>query len=372
MTASSNRKPGQKRFKRKLTPFLCQEMLYDFAIDQLDSERKQAIEEFLEKDRECQDLLEAIRRGLQYSDQLSATSIKPEILAQLRESENAISLGRRYSKWASWPETIRWSVTALSVSAVVAAIVALVPWQRMAFQRGKPSDTIEIAKIPNDAVDRLKDLQESNEPPVPNESDEGSGDEGFPIAAQPPGDGTQDHSGDHEDAPPTKPKQNVVSAPTPLVKAEAAKPTIIMAPAPSVVAAPGAKATPIVIMATNEGTQSVGASQDGTSEHASEKKDAKAKGFVYRAFMTLNNLEVIGPKITELIREGGGEKAGEVELGWKRGAGRYYHFSLPQDNEERLLEQLRAYGPVRLSKDPHPRIMPQGQVRFILWIESAD
>jgi hypothetical protein len=103
-----------------------------------------------------------------------------------------------------------------------------------------------------------------------------------------------------------------------------------------------------------------------------EKKDAKAKGFVYRAFMTLNDLPTLAPKITEEIRSLGGEKAGEVELGWKRGTGHYYHFALPQSNEERLLEKLRAYGPVRISKDPHPRVMPEGQVRFILWIESAE
>jgi hypothetical protein len=88
--------------------------------------------------------------------------------------------------------------------------------------------------------------------------------------------------------------------------------------------------------------------------------------------MTLGDLENIGPKIAEQIRELGGEKAGEVELGWKRGTGRYYHFAMPETNEKQLLEKLQAYGPVRISKDPHPRVMPEGQVRFILWIESAN
>jgi hypothetical protein len=99
---------------------------------------------------------------------------------------------------------------------------------------------------------------------------------------------------------------------------------------------------------------------------------AKAsRGYVYRAFMTLADLENVAPKITQQIKELGAEKAGEVELGWRRGSGRYYHFSMPESNEQRLLETLRGYGPVRISKDPHPRVMPEGQVRFILWVESG-
>ena len=101
-----------------------------------------------------------------------------------------------------------------------------------------------------------------------------------------------------------------------------------------------------------------------------EKKDAKAKGFVYRAFMSITNVDEASEQIVQQIKELGGVKAGEVELGWKRGSLRYFHFTMPQANEELLLEQLRAYGPVRISKDPHPRVMPEGQVRFILSIDA--
>lgn len=88
--------------------------------------------------------------------------------------------------------------------------------------------------------------------------------------------------------------------------------------------------------------------------------------------MTLDNLEEIGPKMRDDIVALGGEKAGEVELGWKRGSGRYYHFALPEENEKKLLERLQVYGPVRISKDPHPRVMPPGKVRFILWVDVPD
>jgi hypothetical protein len=87
--------------------------------------------------------------------------------------------------------------------------------------------------------------------------------------------------------------------------------------------------------------------------------------------MSIGRLDELSPKIVVQIKELGAEKAGEVELGWKRGTGRYFHFAIPEANEARLLEVLRAYGPVRISKDVHPRVMPAGQLRFILWIESS-
>jgi hypothetical protein len=138
----------------------------------------------------------------------------------------------------------------------------------------------------------------------------------------------------------------IAKLPTPLPKLPAAPPT-------PPVAAPIAAPVPV---ATNV-SAGVGAKS--------------SRGFVYRAFMTLADIENVAPKITQQLKELGAEKAGEVELGWRRGSGRYYHFSMPESNEQRLLENLRGYGPVRISKDPHPRVMPDGQVRFILWVESG-
>jgi hypothetical protein len=101
-----------------------------------------------------------------------------------------------------------------------------------------------------------------------------------------------------------------------------------------------------------------------------QKPDPKAKGFVYRAWLNVADVDGLTPKVTDTIRELGGEKAGEVELGWRKGSGSYYHFSLPEKNEQEVMDRLRAFGRVRFSKDPHPRVMPAGQIRFILWVEA--
>lgn len=87
--------------------------------------------------------------------------------------------------------------------------------------------------------------------------------------------------------------------------------------------------------------------------------------------MKLDNLDETVPNIVQTIKELGGIKAGQVELGWRKPKGSYFHFSLPESNYERLMKILRNFGPVQIYKDPHSRLMPKGKVRFILWIEDA-
>lgn len=359
MSKGEQKPPGEspRRFKRKLTPFLCHEMLYDFATDQLDGERREAVEEFIKTDNESQSILESIRNGLAYAEQVSQAKLKPELLDHLKESENVISLGKRYSSWKEWPETLRWSLTAIFISVSIAGVVAIVPWSRLPqFKKERPSDMIEVAQIPKPSDEQAAQVAEESE------VDQGSGDEVVfegeetelpakptQVAQNKKGPPTEhsgdehlhEYAGDSDYAPPSSGSSSKQVAPT------------MPPPQPA--------------------QQNAGAARSAMPEDEDTgTKEAKPKGFVYRAFMTLNDLEVIGPKIAENVRELGGEKAGEVELGWRRGTGRYYHFSLPEVNEEKILDRLRVYGPVRISKDPHPRVMPKGQVRFILWVESAN
>ncbi len=331
--------------KRKLTPFLAHEMLFDYATDHLDPGRKQAIEAFIKDDRESQNLLEAIRRGISYADSLKRIEVSVESFEQLDQSESLISLSRRLARWSQWPDSLRWSLIALMISICTAGIVVLIPWQSIPILKSGPSfdsGTVEIArvdgrKLPDGAIavaTNENDSEDQQTGPL-----EGSGDEEF----------AEESSG----AIPPKPIAPIV----------AAQPKSVVAPIPVQTTAAVSRpvsppaATPTVIASTDVSASTAGAKS--------------SRGFVYRAFMTLADLENVAPKITQQMKELGAEKAGEVELGWRRGSGRYYHFSVPENNEQRLLETLRGYGPVRISKDPHPRVMPPGQVRFILWVESG-
>ena len=478
--------PAPRKFKRKLTTFLAQEMLYEFAVQKLDSERSAAVEDFVAGDRECQAILESIHGSLGFAEKLAQTELKSDVIAHLRESENVISLGRRYSHWHTWPDSMRWSIVALSVSVIVASAVAMVPWQKISrTAQSKGPESVEVAKIPTESTDQLKALQDSSEvdSTVAESANEGSGDDSD-VAEAGSGDTDEAGSGDvaetsHEPkltaaqlakqaqveaaasratkkiqtttavaetgltADPTNQSHPHASTEAPLLLSRRQMPlissllnqlfvtplgvipvengarTVVQQAAgePSNVAdassdqveveATKKSVTAVKIAAANDqkddsadvpshqsardtetdssGDAAAPAHTFGDTEVAgatgltasqipetNAKNGIKPKGFVYRAFMNLDELDTLGPKITQLIQELGGVKAGEVELGWKKGNSvRYYHFSMPEDSQEKLLEQLQTYGPVRISKDPHPRIMPKGQVRFILWVESS-
>lgn len=329
--------------KRKLTPFLAHEMLFDYVTDHLDSGRRQAIEEFVKDDRESQNLLEAIRRGISFSESLKRIDLSNESYEELEQAESFVTLSRRLAKWSQWPDSLRWSLIALMISVCTAGVVVLIPWSSIPLLQSGPkfdSGTVEIARVdgrnlPDGTVAIAANDEESDDQQTGPM--EGSGDEEF----------AEESSGAVSSVP--IPPQTVAAvAPTPIAKPPQPTPVTMAArptPLPSVAPAPSATAA-------------------STAAKSS-------RGFVYRAFMTLADLENAAPKITQQLKELGAEKAGEVELGWRRGSGRYYHFSMPESNEQRLLETLRGYGPVRISKDPHPRVMPEGQVRFILWVESG-
>lgn len=322
---------------RRLTPFIANEMLFDFATDQLDPQRKAALEAFLKDDIESQNLLESIRRGIAYAESLKSLELTDAVMVELEQAENIVSLSKRLARWSEWPDSLRWSIIALFVSVCTSAVVVLIPWKSIPLFRSGPtfdSGTIEIARI------ETRPNKGDSDGLVANVDNEAKDDESGPLEGSGDEEFSAEASGAVPPAPPVLPPPTIVAVAPPAPKTVAQTPAHVAGPA------------------TTTGATTINATKSSRS-------------FVYRAFMTLSDLEDIAPKITQQMKELGAEKAGEVELGWRRGSGRYYHFTIPELSEQKLLESLRVYGPVRISKDPHPRVMPEGQVRFILWIESG-
>jgi anti-sigma factor RsiW len=348
-------------FRRKLTPFLCQERLYEYATGTLNPQRRADMDEFLATDKTSQEALQAMRRGLDYADKLSSARLSPELVEKLGDSENIRSLIRRYMDWDEWPETFRWSITALTISVMVAGMVTIVPWKKLPSFSKKPharTNTVILADIPGTVGDAGAEGPDSEADVSQFANDtETSGDEHMA-----PG----EHEHEYEAAV-------VAAMPRPAVQ-----PTATPKPTPKlVVATPPTPSAPIIATPAASGASSVLSSDPSSdvnveiSNASSASREAKPKGFVFRAFMNLSNVEEVTLDVVAQLESFGAEKAGDVALGWRRGTGSYFHFTLPDSNEDQVLEILRGYGPVRISKDPHPRVMPSGQIRFILWIEPA-
>lgn len=96
------------------------------------------------------------------------------------------------------------------------------------------------------------------------------------------------------------------------------------------------------------------------------------RGFLYRAEINVNDFMNSWPSIRDKIVALGGKVAGNVELGWLRRPNEaYFHFSLPESNLNELEIFLGTFSPVRFSKERHPRVMPEGQIRIIMTVKDG-
>lgn len=90
------------------------------------------------------------------------------------------------------------------------------------------------------------------------------------------------------------------------------------------------------------------------------------QGFVYRGVLKAANVRAITSKIVTSIDGMGARKAGEVRLGWPKGSGSYFHFTIPDQQLENAKKTFESYGSLQISKEKHDRVMPIGISRVII------
>lgn len=343
MTTEDNSSSG-KGPKRKLSRFLCREMLYDYVSSVLDSSRKEAVDEFLKQDPETQRDLANIEEGLSYCTQLGETRISVPLMQEIRDHKGFWGSLREGRLWSAWPDSLKWGIEAVAISAIAAIVAMVIPWKKVSeFLPTGNNDVVLVEVQKDDKLKRQKAAGLVNQgegrvsPSVPPEVPKDS------VAVTPPktaGAKTTSQPKDSKAEPPLTPPPGVESSDKDK-KAEADKKT-----------------------------DTVEVAKDNKGETSSPERKP-LKGFVYRAFMNLEGLDQKTPEIVQGVKGLGGTKAGQVELGWRKPKGSYFHFSLPESNYEELVKILRNFGPVRIYKDPHWRVMPEGKIRFILWVEDS-
>lgn len=108
------------------------------------------------------------------------------------------------------------------------------------------------------------------------------------------------------------------------------------------------------------------------SKDTKPAKPVKPTG-VYRGTITVTDFEQVISIVRERIISIGGKKAGEVELGWikNRNTG-YFHFMFPAEQREDLISFIQQYGTLKYKFEPHPRVLPMGQSRFIIEVYKGE
>jgi hypothetical protein len=309
-----------RRKPRKLTKFLCQELLYDYMTGHLDADRKKAVEEYLSEHPEMRVELKEMAEAVSYCDKLSQTKLSDELTESLAQVRLASEVVAEKVAYRNWPDLLKWSTEATIISVCVAGIAMVVPWNSIRTVFERPSSEHVILADVEKKIDE-KDVD------VPSAA---------PIFIGPP-------------KPPGGEAPAATAAP------------VAVAPKATPIPAPTATPTPVL---------KVIAKTDEVKPNPNDKR-GQPKGLLYRIMMNHANIRTLAPTISDRIRELGGKKAGQVEIGWRKSNGNYFHFAMPEKEYQKLISTLGGYGPVRIYKSPHERVMPAGSIRIILWVEDA-
>jgi acetylornithine/succinyldiaminopimelate/putrescine aminotransferase len=110
----------------------------------------------------------------------------------------------------------------------------------------------------------------------------------------------------------------------------------------------------------------------GTDAEEITEEVVQRQGYVWRGVIKVEELnDEVSQKVVAIIQKLGGKKAGQVELGWKKGDSRYFHFTIPESHYTEFNQSLQDIGQIQLKKEKHPRVMPQGSMRIIMSLESG-
>ncbi len=313
--------------KRTLSEFMCIEMLYDYKSGKLDPLRHQAVEDVLQSSPRVREELKKLSIGISYCDKLKNISVSEPlvdmILNQPKSAERVLSKFR----WGNFPQPVRWAFEAVVVAVAIALFVTQVP--NLFKAEKNPAESMVVKKF---------DIK----PPGPEVVEESE-----------------------VEANPTVAKQS-----TEVVTEQAPKPT---APIIASKEIPLLLRPPEAPVAEADGQAPAATVATAPAQPAPEPPKPVAKkgnAYVYRMTMHVDDVDNVTPEIVALISGLGGEKAGEVELGWRRKGGSYFHFSIPKANSPNLQEGLKNFARFNIIKSTHPRVMPEDTERYILWVEK--
>lgn len=298
--------------KRELSHFMIQEMLFDYANGELGTELTAEIKQEIEKSKALQDELFQIKTGLGYFKNMHELKISSLLIEEIKSDKSYFQQVTHFLSLNQWPPIVKWTIEAFVIIFVVVLVTVMTPWGKVKEIVFQESQTELI----------LAEVTKKNRT-----------DEYAQVENQSPDSKKNIESFEDEETP-------VVTAASENVKAELPK-----------------------VVSIN---------QIDTPKKIVKTEDVKKQGFVYRGTASIVNAQAGASKLKSKIVEFGGRKAGEVELGWRRNQGDYYfHFTIPESRFQELEGYVKSLGELKMSRDPHPRVMPSGIIRIILTTEES-
>lgn len=302
--------------RREMSDFTANHLLFEFARDTLDPERKKAIEVALENSPELQNEFIKLINGIQYCEKLSETLVNDNTINQIEHQSSQVNFIVNRLRWHQWPLGFKWLLEATVVGLFLVLFLNLLPLNRIIHLSDGPENQAIIAEVDRKKKSDLSDMPQANK---------------------------QD---------PVFVDEEVKVAPVKIAAKESSiKPV---------------EAVPITLQ---PGKDSATMATQPTLPEKSVQ--AKSPGMIYRGQFLITNAEMVSPKIKDKIIELGGQKAGEVEIGWQKTPHVYYfHFTVPEAKLPELEAVLKDYSTNKMIKESHPRVMPDGIIRLLFTVEE--
>jgi hypothetical protein len=340
--------------KRKLSSYMCQELLYDYLSGQLDEDRNTDVKDYLKESDDCHIEKDNIEFALDYCNKLADTEISQPLKIDLIHNEFNLYKYIKYINWKTWPSYLRWSAQAFIVSLIVSLIAIQFPWMNDRINKLTTTDKLILARISKPRKDLIqKEAPKNNskqilENKLAADQKVASKKEVLVAVVQK-----------------SKPKVLIKKNSAKLKTAKKVKNTVDAKKSVKVIVVPKASSSITDDNSSDFSDELIG---DEAQEESSQK--AKVDGQLFRVYMVLNNVNSTIPKVVAKIRELGGKKAGRVEIGLRKKEGAYFHFILPELNETTLYSYLKSFGAVKVYEKKHKRVMKDGKRRYILWIQD--
>ncbi|MEZ4870794.1 MAG: hypothetical protein R2827_00840 [Bdellovibrionales bacterium] len=317
--------------KRRLSRFLAQEMLYDYVAGSLDEDREKAVKEFLEQDEELKREEQALRQAIKYCNQLSETQISEPLAKQIGTQFNLLPYIVDKLGWSNWPDLAKWAIQALGLSLAVAVGAMFLPWDRLGFE-SRPGET-EIVVVEKDADNPVATVAT----PVPDSQNIEESE--IQVAVN-----TKNLEVKQKIA--EKIQEANSDAENEVVKSESE-------------------------IQADEKTRIEAGKRLEAAKKQKEVKEPTGNPFVYRGNIRASKLDEATQDLVNTIKQLGGRKGGKVEIGWRKPNASYFHFIVNEEHLGQIRKAFGKYGEFELTKTPHRRMMPAGEIRFIIEVKDA-
>lgn len=291
---------------RNMSDFMAEELLYDYAVNCLDENRKKDLIGKISKSKHLKEKLKSIEFALEYCEKLSHTKISQPLIEELSlksPEPRDFNFGKYWGRLSEWTKI---GVQSLGITVIVSLIAISIPWQYFF----KNDDLSTAEKI---------------------------------ILAK------------KIEAPIVENKEIIIEAKKDLIAAEEA--TI------------EAEAAEIIKNEVKVPVKAVVVEVQEAAEEKKTVEKVVLNGLVYRIQILPNNPAQDNEFIRKILLDNGAEKAGKVKLGWLRKDGSYYyHFQVGKENYEKIKSKLSESYKINIVIYAHKREMPKGFIRSILTV----